>query len=291
MVAHIKQLLNTNLILWVVAYCGIVPGIASDEIIAIYKTPAASRTTLQKQQWFQVNAVVVDIAQNGARPVSTYILTHMELVQRLGSTVYKGGTVLNISQLATFSGTFSTGNIITFVINGTTVAINFDTDNSTTYNDILTALKAAFPDAQITVDPIALTVYIYQAGVNWTMACSIAGGTPPTVVITAPYSKADTTIYYIEKVVLYLQAYGEGSNNYLQKLQQSLFLADTIAFLDSVGIAYIKDESPITDIHLLIDETFEERFSYDLQFSIGQTLTDISYEIDNVSLVPTITNS
>ncbi len=237
----------------------------------------------QTAQWFAVNQCVIDVAQNGPRPSSPYITTHLQLVQRKGSTVYRAPTVLNISQLATFSGAFVMGNSIQFTINGLVLSpILFTTDNATTYNNVKTAISAAFPKATVTVDPVAFTVYIYQPGAAFLMVCTVTGGTPPTVTITAPYSQADAAIYYIEKAVLYLQAYGTDSNLYFQNLQNALQLDYTQLWLDSIGIAYILDTG-ILDIHKLIDLTYEERYSYDLTFSVGQQITDVSYDINTES--------
>jgi hypothetical protein len=172
-------------------------GISSDtNILTDYPTllaiPTASRTSAQQTLWKQLNSFVIDFAQNGPRPVPPYISTHMQLVQRQGSTPYVlPANALDLS-----------GNL-------------------------------------------------------------------------------ESRILYVDKISLYLQSYGKGSSVYLQNLEQSLLTDSVQSWFANNSLTFLFDTG-IQDIHTLVDLTYEERFSYDLTFLIGQEITDIGVDIQTV---------
>jgi hypothetical protein len=188
--------LNDNLTDFILTFCGIIDTPANVMAArALSKILPDTRTDAQKLLWNQINQVVINVAENGPRPVPPYISTHLQLVQRKGFVPYRSQAAL--------------------------------------------------------IDP------------------------------THPGLGINQLIYYIEEAHLYLQAYGFGSNNYLQNIQQALVKQAGTDFLDSYSIAFLYD-SAIRDIHILIDATYEERFSYDLCFSIGQEI------IDNMGIIETV---
>jgi hypothetical protein len=275
---------------WVLLYCGIqdVP-----DIVNVYNSlkiiPTVSRTLTQQALWIKINSCVVDFAQNGPRPSSPYITTHMQSVLRHGTTPYRSNPQLNVSQLITMNGDFVTGNVIGITINSIAIpTVTFTTDNEITYGLLQTAIESVYNEAAVSVDSNAHTILIYQPGKTFVASINITGGSSrPTAVVSAPYSFVDTTVYYIEKVHLYLQSYGDGSDNYMQNLQQSLLKEHVIDYLKAYGISYLSDTG-ILDIHTLIDETYEERFSFDLLFSVGQVMVDTTYDITTVPYTSTI---
>ena len=98
-----------------------------------------------------------------------------------------------------------------------------------------------------------------------------------------PSKGVNVLVYYVEEIHLYLQSFGTGTNNNLQKVQQSLMKDSVLEFLASYGLAFHYD-SGIQDIHTPLDLTYEERFSYDITFGIGQTIEDNVMNIETVEI-------
>ena len=104
-----------------------------------------------------------------------------------------------------------------------------------------------------------------------------------------PSKGVNTVVYYIESIHLFLQGYGSGTNNNLQNLQQSLMKDGVLETLRAVGLSFWYD-SGITDIHIPIDMAYENRWAYDLVFSVGQEVTDTTMDIASVPYTFSITH-
>jgi hypothetical protein len=107
-----------------------------------------------------------------------------------------------------------------------------------------------------------------------------------------PYSsKASATgvqtVSYIEDIDVSIQSYGDASDDFLLNLKNSL-QKDTVLqalYANKVGLRNIGD---ITEIPIILDETAENRYLFEVSFTIGQEITDTVGFISTVEIEDTI---
>lgn len=89
----------------------------------------------------------------------------------------------------------------------------------------------------------------------------------------SPDHNGDRIIKYDEDFTLSIRSYGQGTDDNLQLLKDSLQKESVIQYLQRNGLS-IRNENNITDISILIDETREERFLYEVFFGIAHCIEE-----------------
>lgn len=100
-----------------------------------------------------------------------------------------------------------------------------------------------------------------------------------------PNDNGEWTINYNEDFSVSIQSYGEGTQDDLQLLKDSLQLQSNIDDFESIGIA-VRNESDITDISTLIDNTIEKRFLFEVRMGFTRTLEEFVGVIEDVDITP-----
>lgn len=95
------------------------------------------------------------------------------------------------------------------------------------------------------------------------------------------------TIRYDEDFTLEIQAFGGNAHLLLQELKDSLQRESIIQYLDNcLGIA-VRTDNTINNIALLIDNTIEKRWMYEVFMGFAHTTTDYTNYIEDVEIEKT----
>lgn len=114
------------------------------------------------------------------------------------------------------------------------------------------------------------------------------------VIVGQPFTpiKADGTgvgkIKYDEDFTVALNSFGRNSDTYLQEIKHYLNTSAGRDKLTSLCLSIRNENGPITDISLLIDETIEKRYLYEIFLGYAQTYDDDVGFIEDVEITDTI---
>lgn len=95
----------------------------------------------------------------------------------------------------------------------------------------------------------------------------------------------DRKIKYDEDFTLNIEGYGIGVNDNIQELKDSLQKETVIQALVQAGIA-VRNDSDITDISELLDETIEKRYLYEVMMGFSHEIDENVGVIENVEWTP-----
>lgn len=99
-------------------------------------------------------------------------------------------------------------------------------------------------------------------------------------------NSGDRKVKYDEDFTVNIEGYGIGVQDNIQELKDSLQLESVLQSLVQAGIA-VRADSDITDISVLLDETIEKRYLYEIMMGFSHEIQENVGVIESVEWTPT----